>query len=80
MLASHEFDLAIAFRRGCPRITSQEKGVVTNALEQIEGLELIVNAKYATCVDELRVHARNTTHDTNNPFFRILQILEHLRR
>ena len=56
------------------------KGIVTNALEQIEGLELIVNAKYAACIDELKVRAKNTTHDTNNPFFRALQILEHLRR
>lgn len=56
------------------------KGFITNRLQQIRGLELIINKAYTQCIEELRVHARNTTHDTNNPFFRVLQILEHLKK
>ena len=56
------------------------EGYITNELEKIDGLELIINEKYAQCVDELKEKAKELTHDVGNPFFRILQILEHLRR
>jgi len=56
------------------------KGYITTELARIDGLELIVNGTYAKCVDELRAIAKNTTNDMGNPFFRTLQILEHLRR
>ena len=54
-------------------------GVITEALAQEAGLELVVNAEYARRIDELRRLAMATTRDTGNPFFRSLQILEHLR-
>ncbi len=49
-------------------------------LEKIQGLELVVNDRYSACVDELLGQAGKITYDTNNPAFRILQILGHLRR
>jgi hypothetical protein len=56
------------------------KGYITKELEKIDGLELVINKKYAQCIDELRVKAKELTNDVGNPFFRMLQILEHLRR
>ena len=56
------------------------KGYITQKLERIKGLELIINEKYTKCIEELREKAQKTTRDTGNPFFRVLQILEHLRK
>jgi len=56
------------------------KGYITKELEKIDGLELVINKKYAQCIDELRIKAKELTNDVGNPFFRMLQILEHLRR
>jgi hypothetical protein len=44
-----------------------------------DGLEMVINAKYKQQVDLLRELARKTTRDFGNPFFRTLQILEHMR-
>jgi hypothetical protein len=49
-------------------------------LKQLSGFELFINEQYAAAVDRLREKARNSTADANNPAFRVLQILEHLRR
>lgn len=56
------------------------KGYITDALEKVDGLELVINEKYTEYVDELIKKAKVLTHDVGNPFFRILQILEHLKR
>jgi len=56
------------------------KGYITEELEKIDGLEVVINEKYAKCIDELRGKAKVLTNDVGNPFFRVLQILEHLRR
>ncbi|MCD4822589.1 MAG: hypothetical protein K8R11_11110 [Methanococcoides sp.] len=57
-------------------------GRMTTEFENLEndGLECIYNAEYARRIDELRAIAKNEKKDTGNPFFRTLQILEHLRR
>jgi hypothetical protein len=55
------------------------KGYLTENLVRIEGLELIINEEYARRIDQLRQHARTSTHDVGNPAFRLLQILEHMR-
>ena len=55
------------------------KGALTRGLATIRGLEVVINGDYKQRVDELRDLARETTHDTKNPVFRTLQILEHLR-
>jgi len=56
------------------------EGYVTKELEKIDGLELVINKKYTQCIDELRIKAKELTNDVGNPFFRMLQILEHLKR
>lgn len=48
-------------------------------LSKISRLELVINEDYAACVDELLEKAKKETYDTNNPAFRVLQILGHLR-
>jgi hypothetical protein len=56
--------------------------VVRRALAgQLEGIgfELFINRKYREAIEELRKKARASTADANNPAFRVLQILEHLR-
>jgi hypothetical protein len=55
-------------------------GKLTDRLNQLDGLKLIVNNGYTRYVDELKIEARNFTYQTGNPFFRTLQILECLRR
>lgn len=47
-------------------------------LKQI-GFELFINDQYAAAIGQLREKARASTADANNPAFRVLQILEHLR-
>ena len=55
-------------------------GVLTKALAEIDGLELIINREYTRKVEDLERLAENTTRDTGNPFFRALQLLKHLRK
>ncbi len=55
-------------------------GALTMGLAGIDGLELVINGDYAARIAELRVRARQTTTDHNNPFFRTLQILEYLKK
>ncbi|WP_298278523.1 hypothetical protein [uncultured Bradyrhizobium sp.] len=43
------------------------------------GFELFINGTYRNAVDELRSKASASTSDANNPAFRVLQILEHMR-
>ena len=54
-------------------------GYITEHLEEIESLESIINAEYKKRIEQLRLLAKNTTHDARNPFFRMLQIMEHMR-
>jgi hypothetical protein len=55
------------------------KGYVTEQLVEIDGLEAVINEKYTEAIAELWEVASKTTHQSGNPFFRILQILTHLR-
>jgi hypothetical protein len=54
-------------------------GALTQRLAQANGLVVVTNEDYAKRVLELRRIARSTTRDIGNPFFRALQILEHLK-
>ncbi|MDF1543551.1 MAG: hypothetical protein P1R58_00450 [bacterium] len=54
-------------------------GYVTEELGKIDNLELVINGEYTKRIEQLRQLAKKTTHDARNPFFRVLQILEHLR-
>ncbi len=49
-------------------------------LKTVSGMEIIVNDDYSGKAQELREKARIMAGDTGNPFFRVLQILEHLRK
>jgi hypothetical protein len=55
------------------------KGYITQHLNEIESLETIINGEYKKRIEQLRLLAKDTTHDTRNPFFRMLQIMEHMR-
>ncbi len=54
-------------------------GAVTEFLKELQGLELVTNTEYTARVEKLRTLARATTKEIGNPFFRSLQLLEHLR-
>jgi hypothetical protein len=60
-----------------PRIP---KGKLLAELRKIETLELVINNDYRMAVEELRELAKKSTRDEGNPFFRSLQIIEHLRK
>lgn len=55
------------------------RGYITEHLEKIKGLELVINGEYKKRILQLRDKAKETTHDAKNPVFRMLQIMEHLR-
>ena len=55
-------------------------GYVTENLGKIDGLELVINGQYKDRIEKLRRLAAQATHDARNPVFRMLQILEHLRK
>jgi hypothetical protein len=66
---------AVRFMYWAPRV---RKGLMAEL--EATGFELWVNETYTKAVEELRVKARSSTSDSNNPAFRMLQILEHMRR
>mgnify|MGYP000907697773 CR=1 FL=1 len=54
-------------------------GTLTERLAKLNGLELVINGDYTSQIEQLESHARTTTKDFGNPFFRALQIVNHLR-
>ena len=56
------------------------RGHLTSELDDLEGLELVVNERYTDFVNLLLQRAKETAADMGNPFFRALQILQHLRK
>jgi hypothetical protein len=52
---------------------------LTPGLRKVGYDELVINGKYKDAIDALRSLARKSTANYNNPAFRLLQILEHLR-
>lgn len=60
------------------------KGILTEGLEKIQkelkiDIELVINEVYTKKINELRNKAKEDTKDRGEPFYRALQILEHLR-
>lgn len=55
------------------------KGSRLNQLNDINGLQVIVNSKFKSRVEELKAAAREGKQTTQNPAFRLLQILESVR-
>ena len=47
-------------------------------LDELVGLDLVVNERYTRYVNQLRSDAKATSKTTGNEFFRCLQILEHM--
>jgi hypothetical protein len=56
------------------------KYTARKGIEQIKGLELIINDDYADYVAQLQEFANKATYNTGNPAIRVLQIIGHLRR
>lgn len=52
---------------------------IEHALRGVPTLDLVTNKTYTAKIDVLRSKAKSTSHETGNPVFRTLQILEHLR-
>lgn len=55
------------------------EGKLTEAFKKIDNLDFIINKEYTNCINQLREAAKKEKHDTGNPFFRALQILESLK-
>lgn len=55
-------------------------GDITKQLNRLGSLELVINDTYTKRVRELQELAKRETHDARNPVFRVLQILEHLKK
>jgi hypothetical protein len=49
-------------------------------LKSLTGFDLFINEDYSEAIKRLQELARNSTADVNNPAFRVLQILGHMRR
>jgi len=54
-------------------------GYLTDGLSKLSGLQLIINGVYKRRIEELQAQARIDTHDARNPFYRMLQIMGHMR-
>lgn len=49
-------------------------------LKALKNVELVINAEFTARMDKLRHTAKAKANPTGNPFFRSLQLLEHLHR
>lgn len=54
-------------------------GYMTENLSKVDGLTLVINKNYSSQLKKLSRLAGETTHNTTNPVFRMLQIMEHTR-
>ena len=55
------------------------KGRLLYGLKDIDRLQLVINGDYKAAVEELRDKARKEKQPTQNPAYRLLQILESVR-
>lgn len=63
-----------------PVVLPKIKGMLEmEAKKSLNGLDFMINKKYLSVIEELKREAKKTTKTFGNPFFRALQILEHLR-
>jgi hypothetical protein len=56
------------------------RGILSTALLNINGLEVVMNEDYTSRVEELQKHVMTAKQDLGNPFLRALQILSCLRK
>ena len=55
------------------------RGRLLDRLNDIDRLQLVVNGDYKGAIEQLKEKARNEKQPTQNPAFRLLQILESMR-
>lgn len=72
--AAHLEGFTVRYMLWSPRTTPRQAEVLKTV-----GFEVVVNSDFTRAVEELRAIAKQTKHDTGNPFMRTLQILAHLR-
>lgn len=65
----------VRFQFWAPKVMKKD----VEALKKIKGLELVINEEYSFRVSRLKEEAKRVTKQVNNPAFRLLQILEHLK-
>jgi hypothetical protein len=53
---------------------------VAAELGKIDSLKLFINSRYTSAIEKLRDRAKNWKGEANNPAFRVLQIIEGLRK
>jgi len=54
--------------------------IYIDSLGKKRRLELVINQDYSKCINKLRDAAKCSTKNTGNPAYRVLQILEHMRK
>lgn len=54
--------------------------IYLDSLSKKRGLELVINQDYSKCINKLRDVAKRSKKNTGNPAYRVLQILEHMRK
>lgn len=64
------------FQFWSPRVSP----AIISKLSLIKGLESVINKNYTDKIGELRIEASKLTKGVNNPAFRLLQILEHMKK
>ncbi len=66
----------VSFQFWSPKVSRK----TVEGLKKIKGLELVINEEYTARANQLREEAKRITKRVNNPAFRLLQILEHLKQ
>lgn len=56
------------------------KGKITEDIAELRGLELVINEEYSRRINKLIKEAKGKTNDEVNPAFRLLQILNHMKK
>jgi len=69
----------VRFMLWSPVVRSEKVKVALKRLQEREALEPIFNDEYTRRIEILKSLAKKETRDTGNPFFRALQLIEHLR-
>lgn len=74
--ANHLKDFTPEFMLWSPFFPSS--GKVYDAVNSLNGLQLVANDDFKECLNKLRSLAASETHDSGNDFFRLLQITERI--
>ena len=72
--AAHLDGFKVRYMLWSPLVTPRQAATLRSV-----GFEVVVNSDFTKAVQELQTIAKETKHDTGNPFMRTLQILAHLK-